>query len=512
MVRSFLGGFGAALVACSAACAVNPQSPPPGPPAQPRADVAEVRGTWITTTANDAIATPQHTATTMRRLREIGLNTVYVETWKNGYTQYPSEVLKRTIGVDRRPALVKMDPSDPDKPAEFRDLLEETLIEAHRQGLIYIAWFEYGFMAAHKDTNNHLRRMYPHWLSRDIHGNEVAKNGFVWMNPMHPEARRFLLEIVLEAADKYDLDGVQLDDRIVWPYYDMGYDEFTVEAYRQAHQGARPPSNPRDPGWMRWRADHVNEFSKQFTQHIRGTHPGLLISLSPAVYPWCWENYLLEWPRWAAWTRADAYRGTPEWVGQRETPRWDEFIPQNYRFSFEAFERTWLDQVRHMKDLGADRQRDLIAGIRLVGDGADSTWDQLRQSMELVRTLGNGGHVHWFSRGVLDIFADQLTEHYRSIGAARNPHFRDGWRRPSVALSVDPDQDRVPEGQRRWQLSGVEPGHYRVIVHDGTRWTYHGDPVHVSADDPVVARTVSAGTSRVELIVDRRSEKAALKR
>ena len=39
----------------------------------------EVRGTWLTTTANDALTTPAQTANTMKRLREIGLNTVYVE-------------------------------------------------------------------------------------------------------------------------------------------------------------------------------------------------------------------------------------------------------------------------------------------------------------------------------------------------------------------------------------------------------------------------------------------------
>ncbi|MEY2592955.1 MAG: hypothetical protein RI972_644, partial [Pseudomonadota bacterium] len=35
---------------------------------------AQVRGTWLTTTANDALASPEHTARTMQRLREIGLN------------------------------------------------------------------------------------------------------------------------------------------------------------------------------------------------------------------------------------------------------------------------------------------------------------------------------------------------------------------------------------------------------------------------------------------------------
>jgi uncharacterized lipoprotein YddW (UPF0748 family) len=56
---------------------------------------------------------------------------------------------------------MKQDPGDPDVALPARDLLRETLTEAHRNGLHYIAWFEYGFMAAHKDTDNHLRRMSP---------------------------------------------------------------------------------------------------------------------------------------------------------------------------------------------------------------------------------------------------------------------------------------------------------------------------------------------------------------
>jgi uncharacterized lipoprotein YddW (UPF0748 family) len=117
--------------------------------ARPAQAQAEVRGTWLTTTANTAIATPANTATTMRRLREIGLNTVYVEVWKNGYTQYPSNVLQRTLGVAQRPGSALQDPGDAAKETPPRDLLQETLIEAHRNGLPYVAWFEYGFMAAH---------------------------------------------------------------------------------------------------------------------------------------------------------------------------------------------------------------------------------------------------------------------------------------------------------------------------------------------------------------------------
>ncbi len=204
----------------------------------------EVRGTWLTTTANEAISRPEHTAETMRRLRDIGLNTVYVEVWKNGYTEFPSETMARAIGVPMR---VNASPQG----AVQRDLLEETLIEAHRNQLIYIAWFEYGFMAAHQGTQNELRAR-KDWLSLDAQGGEVAGNGFVWMNPLHPDAQDLLLGIVKEAIVKYDLDGIQLDDRIVWPYINMGYDDFSRRMYRQ-ETGREVPADPREPQWVAWR-------------------------------------------------------------------------------------------------------------------------------------------------------------------------------------------------------------------------------------------------------------------
>ena len=431
------------------------------------APAQEVRGTWLTTTANSAIATPASTAATMRKLKEIGINTVYVESWKDGRAQFPSRVMERTTGVERA--------------AQERDLVEETLIEAHRNGLVYVSWFEYGFMAAHKDSLNALRRSKPEWLSRDRAGSEVAPNGFVWLNPMHPQASRFLLDLILEAVDRYDLDGIQLDDRIVWPHVTMGYDAYTVAAYAAEHGGHQPPVNVHDPQWMRWRANTVNQFARQLVREVRARRPELIISLSPAVHPWAWENYLLDWPSWSKAT----------------TPRWDEFIPQAYRFSYASFETTWLQQVAAMREHGGDRQRDLLAGIRVVGDGADSSWEQLRGSIELTRKLGNGGHVLWFSRGVLDVYAAQLRSFYLESGAAQSPRVPQGWRPASIALT------RVEAESGKWRVPALPAGHYRLIGNDGAAWHYLGDaaPASVLAGRvlPVPPRF-----TQVELLMDRR--------
>ena len=478
----------------------------------------EVRGTWLTTTANTHIATPAETARTMARLREIGLNTVYVESWKNGYTQFPSEALERVIGVERRPNLMKSDPSDPE-PTPPRDLLQETVIEAHRNQLACIAWFEYGFMAAHESTQNHLRKMYPHWLSRDAEGGEVAPNGFVWMNPLHPRTRRLVMDIVLEAVDKYDLDGVQLDDRIVWPYYTMGYDDFTVDWYRNEHGGQAPPEDPNDPEWRRWRVEKVNEFSRQFVAELRAKRPGLIVSLSPAPYPWCYENYLLEWPEWASW-RPGNDESPDAGAGRREGPGvwWDEFIPQCYRYDYPAFKATWEQQIGNLRGAGPVARRrvdDMLAGVLTTGSRPDPVpWPDLEKAIGLVRETGGGGHVWWFSRGVLDEYPEQIASLYdvEGSGHARRPDLPRDWRPAPVVLERSPSEPDI------WRADGAVPiEHYRVIVKRGGNWAVED---LLSADDVRsmrravvvgvpgrIAERPGAGEAQaVELLVDRRPD------
>lgn len=408
-------------------------------PARGIAAPAEVRGTWLTTTANEAISSPTNTAASMRKLCDIGLNTVYVEVWKNGYTEFPSPTLKRAIGVE-----MKVNAS-PAGPAIQRDLLEETLIEAHRNGLIYIAWFEYGFMAAHKDTQNELTAR-KDWLSLDKNGNPIAKNGFVWLNPLHPDAQALLIGIVKDAIAKYDMDGIQLDDRIVWPYIDMGYDQFTRDMYARENNGAAIPDDPRDPQWVAWRQKKVEEFSKRFVREIReAAGPDFVISLSPGPHPWAMENYLIDWPSWSRWT---------------DNPTWDEYIPQVYRFAYERFAKDWREQVGFM----GERNKDLIAGIRLVGEGEDCKEDEVAKHAQLTRETKSGGHCWWYSRGVLEVFPDLLTKFYDVANTGRAPHPRFGadWR-PAPVVATYRDGS--------WTAKLDEGKTYRLIAKKGGRWS-----------------------------------------
>jgi uncharacterized lipoprotein YddW (UPF0748 family) len=447
-----------------------------------RAADPEVRGTWLTTTANTAIASPQNTAATMKRLREIGLNTVYVEVWKNGYTEFPSATMKKAIGVE-----MKVNAS-PGGPAIQRDLLFETMIEAHRNGLIYIAWFEYGFMAAHKNTQNELRARRD-WISLDQHGNDVAHNGFVWLNPLHPEAQNLLLGIVKEAVANYDVDGIQLDDRIVWPSIDMGYDEFTQKFYAQEHDGRVPPADVRDPEWVSWRRKKVEEFAKRFVKEVREAGGAdLIVSLSPGPHPWALENYLIDWPAWSRW---------------EDSPTWDEYVPQVYRLNFERFEKDWRDQVSAM----GERRRDLIAGIRLVGDGPDLSAEDAIKSAQLVRETQAAGHCWWFSRGVLDVHADAIAKFYDVPKNGPAPHpgsSVDRHEPPLIGKLEQPDM---------WIVRGNGPGNFIVIGQlPNGQWTLAGG-LERDDDTPFAFRVVNGDIqyTSMEMLRRRRVNEAAVR-
>ncbi|MFN4241649.1 MAG: glycoside hydrolase family 10 protein [Tepidisphaerales bacterium] len=433
----------------------------------------EVRGTWLTTTANRALLSPENTAESMRRLREIGLNTVYIECWKNGYTEFPSPTMQRLIGVP-----LKLN----NTPAELqRDLLHEAVVEAHRNGMLAIAWFEYGFMAAFKDTHNELRKLAEQegWLTRTRDGELVGKqNPFVWMNPLHPKAQQLVLDITLDAVRTYDLDGIQLDDRIAMPV-EMGYDDYTRALYAAEHDGRQPPDDPRDPAWVQWRADKITEYARRYAAAVREANPNLIISVSPAPWPWSLENYACDWPKWLPW-------GTGE-------GRWDEFVPQNYRFNFERTKASIEEQIAFI----GDRRRDLLPGIRIVGDGPDMPRDDLIRSVQFTREAGLGGHVHWFSRGVLEVYPDALQAFYNvaQLGHAPHPARPADWRRlPSVARRLDGE---------RWSVRVEVPGKYRVVARNasGVRTWRTVESRFFDAGEAVLT-VIDADA--VELLVDRR--------
>ncbi|WP_197527417.1 family 10 glycosylhydrolase [Pirellulimonas nuda] len=430
---------------------------------------AEVRGTWLTTTGPDHIKSGANTGAVIADLRAIGLNTAYVETWKNGYSNFPSQTLSSLTGGPDRSTFLGS-----------RDLVQETLIQSHRNGMEYIGWFEYGFAAQFVGSggvpSNPLAVTMRDrgWLLRDASGQYGnSSNQFAWMNPAVPEVRRFLIDLTLEAVVRYDLDGVQFDDRLAWPK-EFGWDSTTAALYLQ-ETGRSLPTSVNDANFRAWRQSKVTLFASELTSAIEAARPGLHVSVAPSVTSFSDTEYNAPWP---AWQNAGLF---------------DEYAPQVYRDNINSFNATLGAQLAPF-DPG---QRDeLVVGLRANGSGANTPYADLQAMIDRVRVEGAAGHSIWYSSAVRDLYGPQLSAYYdvAGQGQADNPFFGPGWRPPAVVGS------QTAPGSGSWSFTVAQGGRYRIVAEKNGLWTELATASLGLGD----ADFQVAGATQVELLIDRR--------
>jgi uncharacterized lipoprotein YddW (UPF0748 family) len=247
----------------------------------------ELRGVWLTNIDSNVLFERQRLKNALQRLHELNFNTVYPVVWNWGYTLYPSKVAAQVIGRSL----------DPEPGLQKRDMLKEVVTEGHKKGLKVIPWFEFGFMAP---ADSLLAKNRPQWLTSRRDSSQIVKEGIhdrVWLNPFHPEVQQFIQDLIVEIVRNYDINGIQFDDHFGLPS-ELGYDAYTVALYKQEHNGQTPPQDPKNPEWVRWRANKITDFMKRVFTAIKANQKDCIVSVAPNPQRFSYEYYLADWERW----------------------------------------------------------------------------------------------------------------------------------------------------------------------------------------------------------------------
>jgi uncharacterized lipoprotein YddW (UPF0748 family) len=342
------------IVTCSSACSSN-------------SDEA-IRGAWITNVDSDVLYSEQGIIDAVNFCDELGLNSIFVVVWNKGRTLYPSKIMKNMFGEEIEAKL------------KGRDPLNEIIEHAHKKNIKVFAWFEFGFSPSHEKSNQTILEKKPEWTAIGVDGNPVVKNGFYWMNGFNPEVQDFMLSLILEVVNNYDVDGIQGDDRLPAMPSESGYEDYTIELFRSQHNGTAPPKDNKDSAWIDWRSNILNQYMKQIYTSVKNTNPSVIVSMAPSVYPWSKEEYLQDWPTWVS----------NEWV--------EVICPQLYRYEFERYKST-LDEMM-TNYLKPEDIKILYPGILLkVGDYYPSK-EYLKEMIALNREYGINGEVFFFYEGL----------------------------------------------------------------------------------------------------------------
>jgi uncharacterized lipoprotein YddW (UPF0748 family) len=204
-----------------AGCAGGHDSPPAsaagvpaaecGQTASQRDTTRQTRAMWITTVNNgdwpDKAGLPvakqqaqyRHLLDVAKRLN---FNTVYVQVRPAADAFYPSRYEPWSQFLTGKQG------GDPGY-----DPLKFLVTEAHARGLEFHAWFNPYRASTQADRNrlapNSQARLHPDWVHR--------YGGALWFDPGLPQVRELVSRVILDVVNRYDIDGVHLDDYF-YPY------------------------------------------------------------------------------------------------------------------------------------------------------------------------------------------------------------------------------------------------------------------------------------------------------
>lgn len=381
------------------------------PPEAIAPPTSELRGVWMTNIDSDVLFSRSNLETALNQLTTLNFNTVYPTVWNWGYTLYPSQVAERTTGY-RQGLYPDLGQSGRQTALEAaqqnRDMLSEIIELAHSRDLKVIPWFEFGFMAP---ADSALASRHPDWLTQKIDGTLTTPEGSherVWLNPFHPEVQAFILALVDEISSNYDIDGFQVDDHMGLPFA-YGYDPYTVDLYKQEHDGESPPIDAKDAEWTRWRADRITDFMGEVFDTLKANRSQAVMSVSPNPHVFAYEYYLQDWDTWLK-------RGYIE-----------ELIIQLYRNDLGRFVWEMGQEAAEFARSHIPTSVGVLSGLR----GRSVPMSQITEQIEAVRDRNYAGVSFFFYETLWNLSEEGTVEE-----------------RQAALQDIFPNQARYPRGRQ----------------------------------------------------------------
>jgi uncharacterized lipoprotein YddW (UPF0748 family) len=359
----------------------------------------ETRGIWV----RPEEESPAAIADTVAELADAGFTTIYLESFFQGYTIFPSQTAADHGVEPQRPQFAHFDP------------LEVWIDEADAHGLELHPWVHTFFVGNDAVGGpGPILEVHPEWaaVERGDVGAEgpqpsTAEAGYYFVDPSIPEARDYLHGVFDELVSEYDVAGLHLD-YIRYPIslpidVSFSYSDHARAVFEDEH-GTDPYELTEDDElwetWNAWRRAQVTSFVTERHQALRELDDRLV--LSAAVFPDTFDAEERKFQGWAGWSH-------------------DGVIDLLTGMSFGGSPSQSAIDTEVMLDRTADDTL-IVTGTYAPFDGLPP--DTMIQQLEAVR--GAGGH------GVALFAYNQLTSR-QATALALGP-FRD----PAVSVDVAP--------------------------------------------------------------------------
>ena len=228
----------------------------------------EFRGVWIATVVNIDWPTSSKFTSEKQKQQLLDILDAHQETGINAVMLQVRPAADAFYAKSREPWSKYLTGKQGSGPSPAYDPLEFAITEAHKRGMELHAWFNP--YRATFDGNfaslsaQHITRIKPEWF--------FTYGGIKTFNPGLPEVRDYIVQVILDVVDNYDIDGVHMDDYF-YPYPIAGQkinDEDTYAKYGKGYE------NIKD-----WRRHNVDLLIQMIGDSVHAHDPSIKYGVSP---------------------------------------------------------------------------------------------------------------------------------------------------------------------------------------------------------------------------------------
>ena len=317
--------------AAGAAAAIGPSAPPTA------AVGGQLRAFWVDA-FGDGLYTQAQIDQLVSDVKAANMNAILAQVVRRGDCFCNRSSLPRTAVAGVSPA-----PFDP---------LQSLIDAAHAQGIAVYAWIIttgiWQGPAAPTDPAHAFNQHGPsasgaaNWIDYRSDGASNLNNEY-FIDPGHPDAAQYIVNMATSIASSYAVDGINLD-RIRYPDGNFGtnvpswgYNPTALARFQSATGRTDRPTNT-DAAWTQWRRDQVTNIVRKIYLETYAIRRGITISADTISYGSGPQSV-------GGWEKTRTYAEVlQDWAGWLREGILDLNIVMDYKRDTDASQRTWYLQ------------------------------------------------------------------------------------------------------------------------------------------------------------------------
>jgi uncharacterized lipoprotein YddW (UPF0748 family) len=218
------------------------------------------------------------------------------------------------------------------------------------------------------------------WLTFD-HTGSFNGSGRVFLDPGHPDAADYTVNVLMRLVQNYDLDGLHLDVIRYPEGGNWGYNPVNVERFQRRYGRSNVPA-PNDPQFREWRREQVTNLVRRIYLNMLATRPTVKLSMAAIAFggPPVTES---------DWLFSDAYATVyQDWRAWLEEGIIDMAIPMNYDREHVTTQRNWFNGWIEW-DKNHRFNRHVSVGIGIFINGIEGSLQHIRRALNEPSRQGN---------------------------------------------------------------------------------------------------------------------------